>query len=292
MKRCLLTIATLLASAFALSACSSSTTFNGECKRDSDCAAYERCDTLDYRCVCSSDEACALGEYCNASGSCQVASGCFTNEDCLAGSICDTGSGECISADSCSRDEHCDIGFICESSRCRRGCRETADCDLGAREICLDGTCRLGMCENKDYCSDGLVCDTDSHSCVQPSEPYCATCDAICSVCGPGESPCGDPANICAGEDPVTYCWVHCLDSDDCPAGFHCVPTTESWATCTTDTDCNSVENTCGSASHRCALNQQVCDSSADCHDFGPATCLSGYCIFGQHCEPVFGGCQ
>ena len=52
-----------------LIACTSDSIFDGECKRDADCPQYERCDTRDYRCVCASDEACAMGEYCNPAGS-------------------------------------------------------------------------------------------------------------------------------------------------------------------------------------------------------------------------------
>ena len=34
--------------------CSEAVTFEGECKRDSDCEEYQRCDLLDYRCICDS----------------------------------------------------------------------------------------------------------------------------------------------------------------------------------------------------------------------------------------------
>lgn len=281
--------------ALCLGACSGSTTFQGECKRDSDCARYERCDTLDFRCVCDSDEACAQGEFCNASGSCQLKSDCYTNADCAEGSVCDTLSGECIGANACTRDDHCDIGQICESGVCRQGCRTTADCDLMQREVCINGQCILGKCENTDYCDFGKVCEVETHECIQPALPHCQPgCDPLCSddVCPQiGDSPCGEPSAICAGLDQQhSHCWFACEPlADDCPSGYQCKPTTFSWATCGVDADCDDVVNSCGQASNRCALNQQVCASDADCHDFGPAVCLSGFCVIGHHCEPPAG---
>jgi len=284
-------------------ACSGSTTFSGECKRDSDCEQYERCDTLDYRCVCDEDEACAQGEYCNASGSCQVKSGCYTNADCTGGSICDIGTGECIASTACSQDSHCDIGKICEGGSCRIGCRDTADCDLALREVCIGGQCILGKCENTLYCNFGLVCQHDTHECVQPAENHCAPgCDPWCgaAVCpAVGDSPCGEPTTICAGLDAMSsHCWVACdPEADQCPSGYQCKPTTFAWATCDSVEDCTDVNsasnvlNTCGVTSHRCLINQQVCNTDADCHDFGAPTCLSGYCVIGYHCEPQ-AGCQ
>ncbi len=275
--------------------CSSSTTFQGECKRDSDCEMFERCDTLDFRCVCASDEACAQGEYCNASGSCQVKSGCYTNNDCAQGSICDILTGECIASNSCSEDYHCDLDKICIDGECRLGCKDTSDCELERREVCIDGQCISGKCENTHYCDTGLVCDVQSHECVQPDEAYCAPgCDPLCSseLCpNVGDSPCGTPSTICAGLDQNdSHCWVACNpEEDSCPSGYICKPTTFTWATCASDADCTDVKNTCGTSSHRCALNQQVCSTDADCYDFGTPICISGYCVIGYHCAPPSG---
>ncbi|MBN2493144.1 MAG: hypothetical protein JXR96_01030 [Deltaproteobacteria bacterium] len=285
-----------LAGLLLVSACSSSSTFEGECKRDSDCATYERCDTRDYRCVCATDEACAQGEFCNPlSGSCQVKPGCYSNADCEPGSYCDVETGECISSLTCTRDYQCDLGHICVGGKCELGCRDSADCELyrpDGPEICVDGQCRFGMCDSHQQCQFGYICDPESHSCVAPEAPYCEPgCDPICEGCtDKNQGPCGDPGDICAGNDPVTFCWVACEDEADCPSGYHCVPTTATWAICSEDIDCASVVNTCGQTSRRCMLNQQPCDTDLDCHDFMPAICLSRYCVFGYHCEPA-GGC-
>jgi hypothetical protein len=292
-----LVLSCFLVSCWLLQGCSSDTVFSGECKRDSDCEQYERCDTLDFRCVCDSDNACAHGEYCNASGSCQVISGCFTNDDCADGSFCDLATGECIGANSCRSDGHCDIGMICENNLCRLGCRATGDCDLGKREVCISGVCVQGKCENTGYCPLGLVCNLQNNECEQPAVNHCqAGCDPLCSdgVCpSVGDSPCGDPTAICAGMDVFSsHCWYGCdPEQDACPSGHVCKPTTFSWAVCADDGECANVRNTCGQASRRCALNQQVCASDADCHDFGAPTCLSGFCVIGYHCEPP-SGCQ
>jgi hypothetical protein len=292
----------LLLIIFFCGACSSSSTFEGECKRDADCEdQYQRCDTRDYRCVCASDEACAAGEFCNASGSCQRKMACFSNLDCDSGSICDIDSGECISSTSCTTDFHCDLGAICQSGTCQAGCHSSADCDLGNFEICVDSTCRFGLCENNNYCEFGRVCNIQTHTCEQPTEPHCTSgCSATCEDCALYEGPCGDPANVCVRKDLETHCWVECQTEDECPSGYQCVPTTVAWSPiCDSDTDCTEnpnpddrVINICdgkGSATPRCRLNKQVCEEDADCHQF-TTTCFASQCVFAKHCRPQ-GGC-
>jgi hypothetical protein len=273
--------------------CSQTTTLEGDCRRSTDCEAYQRCDTLNYRCVCATDEACAQGEYCNPSGSCQVKAKCLSNADCESGSFCETGSGECVGVGTCTRDVHCDLGRICQAGVCRLGCRTTADCELMLREVCLEGACVSGRCENNEYCPFGQVCELADHACLTPAEPFCVSgCSFICAGCtDKTQGPCGHPANICSGQNP-TYCLVACRTQAECPSGYDCVSTIDPQGrTCAEDVDCASVENVCGTASHRCALNKQPCDTDPDCHDFGPAVCLSGYCVIGQHCAPP-GGCR
>ena len=285
--------------------CADSAPFHGECKRDSDCEEYEECDLLDYRCRCNNDQACAQGEFCNLSGSCQAKTSCVSNLDCPDDStFCDVTSGECIEAIKCSTDFQCDIGQICENDVCRIGCRETSDCDLMDRDVCVSGDCISGRCENNSYCNIGMVCDTQEKRCEQPAQPYCSPgCDFICSTCGNDTSigPCGDPSIICGMYEDrpgQTYCWVSCQKHADCPSGYQCVPNTVDWDPgCNVVEDCtnpvdpdDAVVNVCGQASHRCRLNQQPCDTDADCEPF-VTTCLLARCVFGYHCEPP-GGCQ
>ncbi len=286
--------------------CKSSSTFEGECKRDTDCAQYERCDTRDYRCVCKSDEACAPGEICNAGGSCQRKTECFSNYDCAAGTVCDIDSGECIGSNSCTTDFQCEIGQICENNLCRLGCRETADCDLEKREVCVSGECRLGLCESNSYCEFGDVCEAQTHACVAPQDPHCVKdCSPTCDQCGEdtGIGPCNDPANVCVRSGNTAYCWVACTTGEECPSGYQCVPTTVSWGpVCQNDADCTSVPapddrviNVCdgtngGQNIGRCRLNKQPCWTDADCYPF-VTTCLAQKCIFAYHCRPPE-GCQ
>ena len=292
---------TIVCLACLVAGCSGDSVFEGECRRDSDCDQYERCDELDYRCVCASDEACAQGEYCNASGSCQRKTSCYSNEDCPQGNFCDVVSGACIASDSCTRDTHCDIGQICLNGFCRLGCRDTADCDLMLREVCVEGTCRLGLCENNDYCDFGRVCNPITLGCEVPPDPHCQPdCSRTCEGCtDPDQGPCGDPANVCGGTAGDTHCWVACSGPDDCPSGYQCVPTSVSWSPfCDQATDCTEapnpndrVINVCdgeGDAA-RCRLNKQPCATDADCHPF-EISCLANQCIFGYHCRPP-GGC-
>ncbi|RLB59332.1 MAG: hypothetical protein DRI34_02155 [Deltaproteobacteria bacterium] len=296
----------LLLSLLAGAGCSGSQDFEGECKRDSDCQSYQRCDTRDYRCICASDEACAPGEFCNASGSCQTKTSCLSNDDCTGQGVCDVFSGECIGPSACSDDVQCDIGQICEQGVCRLGCRETSDCDLMQKEICLDGQCRQGMCDGNPYCPFGQVCDLDSHLCTQPVEPHCLTgCSPTCELCGEDTSvgPCQNPANVCVRQDGETYCWVYCEGDEQCPAGYQCVPTTVSWSPlCESDSDCSDapdpndrVINVCdgtsgGQVVGRCRLNKQPCFNDADCYPF-ETHCQEGQCVFASHCRPP-GGCN
>jgi hypothetical protein len=302
------TIITLLGLIFLLYSCSDDAAFYGECKRDSDCKEYEKCDLLDYRCICDTDQACAPGEFCNLSGFCQVKTSCVSNMDCPdAGTFCDLTSGECIESASCSTDVQCDIGQICENSTCSPGCRETSDCDLMDREVCVNGDCVPGRCENNKYCDFGMVCNLQTKSCELPAEPHCSQgCDPICSGCtNPAEGPCGNPANICVQETQNTHCWVACQTDDQCPSGYRCLPTTVGWEywknnLCDTTEECtlyapadDRVVNVCGAVSHRCRLNQQPCDTDADCYPFN-TICLSdlGDCVFGYHCRPKASGCE
>jgi len=303
------TLSTILLLSTAISVfnagCNSSSTFDGECKRDSDCSEYERCDTRDYRCVCNQDEACAQGEFCNASGSCQRKMECYSNDDCTDGSVCDILSGECISSTSCRDDFHCDIGQICENEVCRVGCRDTADCDLENREVCIDGECRFGLCENNSYCEFGRICNLDDNSCVLPEDPHCVEgCSHICEQCGEDTEigPCGDPANVCVRSGEQTHCWVACEEDEECPSGYQCVPTTVDWSPicddvsdCTNTADPNDrVVNVCdgndGGTIGRCRLNKQPCWDDDDCYPF-ETQCFAGQCIFAYHCRPP-GGCQ
>ncbi len=291
--------------AAALFGCGGGSEFQGECKRDTDCYQYQRCDTMDFRCVCASDEACADDEFCNESGSCQPDTKCSTNADCETGTVCDVQTGDCIAASSCTMDAHCDIGQICEQGACRVGCRDTADCDLLQREVCLEGACVAGRCENNRYCDFGKVCDTGTHTCQAPTDPHCvAGCSPTCEQCGENTAigPCGEPANVCARIDASnTRCWVYCLSDDECPSGYQCVPTTVNWSPyCESDLDCTQapnpddrVINVCdgndGGQVGRCRLNKQPCRVDQDCFAFTTA-CLANQCVFANHCRPP-GGC-
>jgi hypothetical protein len=289
-----------------LAGCGGESEFQGECQRDTDCRSFQRCDTLNFRCVCASDEACAAGEFCNPSGSCQKIATCFSNADCREGTICDIQSGGCIPASSCTTDFHCDLGQICQEGACRIGCRDTSDCDLQKREVCIEGTCRANLCESNRYCEFGKVCEPSSHICQAPSEPYCTTgCSPTCEQCGDNVTigPCGDPRHVCARIDAAnTRCWVYCEKDEECPSGYQCVPTTVSWGPyCQTDLDCTDnpvpddrVVNLCdgtggGQTVGRCRLNKQPCRKDEDCYQF-TTHCVANQCIFASHCRPP-GGC-
>src|SRR5262245_12682396 len=90
------------------------------CEADSDCSLPgTRCNTETSLCVCTTDDACEDGFFCNTAGVCQERSGCTTNPDCAAGTYCDISSGQCLQGPpsglggACGLASHCPYGTIC-----------------------------------------------------------------------------------------------------------------------------------------------------------------------------------
>ena len=87
MLRRLLLPALLLGLA-SLSACKGARAANS-CEVNFDCAVPgTRCNLETKQCVCSTDEACKEGDFCNSAGVCQTRAGCTQNSDCGAGTYC------------------------------------------------------------------------------------------------------------------------------------------------------------------------------------------------------------
>src|ERR1700682_4998904 len=106
--------AVMLAALAYLPACSKTVATN-VCKKDADCTAPgTRCDVAAMQCVCSTNEACGKGEFCNHSGVCQGLAGCSVNADCTKpNTFCDISSGTCLDGaplalgSNCGLAEHC-----------------------------------------------------------------------------------------------------------------------------------------------------------------------------------------
>lgn len=281
--RALLFLATV-----ALTACSGSPQFAGECSTPADCPTGSTCrisgrDAVGV-CVCRSDEACGPGEICNSQGICQARSACRANAECPAEKYCNLATGDCIDRIKCGTDVHCLPGTVCDpngSETCVPGCKDTGDCPLysacaGAADGVSLGTCLSGRCDDKSFCAYGEFCQ--NNQCISANDPN------FCKECGQNVG-CGDPANFClinSSYDPnrpenggPNFCGVSCEQETDCPSGYNCggvVLLTQDQ--CTQDAEC-------GGGGRRCVLGEGdlrgfcTCVNDVDCaFDAAPPTCL------------------
>src|SRR5262245_55283884 len=84
------------------------------CASNADCTSPgTRCDTASGRCVCSTNEACESGFFCNHAGVCQAVAGCASNGDCATGTYCDISSGQCLSGPPLMLDSACGLSSHC-----------------------------------------------------------------------------------------------------------------------------------------------------------------------------------
>src|SRR5436305_418570 len=111
--------------ACALAACKSSvppppTAVPDTCSSDAECKSAFRCDLQIRRCVCTADSACGgTTPFCNAfTGLCvaQIA-GCTSNSACASGEYCDTALRTCKAitgfCKACKTDAECGAGSSC-----------------------------------------------------------------------------------------------------------------------------------------------------------------------------------
>ena len=136
----------------------------------------------------------------------------------------------------CSEEDPCSFGYACVAGQCQeRRCATSAQCAM--EQYCANGACQDG-CAGDEDCYPGSACDVESNTCVSaPCEDQhqdCAFkefCNAAtgecyeasgyyCRECN-AEEDCGGGDNHCTSSG---YCGVDCQDSDDCPAGFDCMP--------------------------------------------------------------------
>lgn len=250
----------------ALSACSSSET--SRCESDADCLlAGTRCDLTLQQCVCSTDDACAAGQFCNRAGVCQERAACSSNADCPDGAFCDLVSGGCIVGEPltlenrCGLSTHCGLGSVCIDGQCAPGCFDTGDCPVG--EICDQGQCLggFGICDVNGDCALGESCDRFEQQCVADRRgPYCRLCTRR-DLANP--EPCGDPLNFCLVNNRefgglTNFCGVDCSLGQPCPNGYGCanvIILTDDQCTSTAQCQCNGslsfARATCGLAT-RC----------------------------------------
>lgn len=193
-----------------------------ECRRDSDCASTELCNTGTGMCEPRPVDRANLGEPCETGADCN-------SGECLAtpdGLIC-TESCDWLDPTSCPSGFYCDGDALgtCGDGRCLPGttgsgglgttCASDTDCDTLA---CVDGVCAIP-------CVPGGVDDTtcpDGYLCRVGGLASCGSCQmAGCTgqACEVNEDCAG---GLCAVLGELTFCTATCTDASDCPAGFSC----------------------------------------------------------------------
>ncbi|MBM4281870.1 MAG: hypothetical protein FJ137_14315 [Deltaproteobacteria bacterium] len=305
------------------------------CTLDSDCEpggeGYLRCDVEQGLCLCTDDRGCGDGEECNALGRCQANSGCNTNDDCGARLFCDVTTSQCLAVDECGPDDgerccvldsQCGFGSVCDtlSRKCTPGCRDTADCVLGA--ACVRGLgqvlgqCAADVCSGDNLCNFGQVCSSDGECESDTRGPYCLGCAG-----GVASDDCGERGNFCL-TDSVNggeFCGVDCSGGEACPFGYSCndviiIPPAAPFCSaevcvldddattgrcsrngatvCSTDADCpiGFPGGDCPRArTGNCRIDQlRSCEDNADCADGDE--CVTQECRFGE--GDTFGYCS
>lgn len=214
----------------ALAACSGEQRPVGFCENDGECpGAGTRCNLETKLCICTSDEACKDGQFCNGAGICQDLAGCLTSFECADNTFCDAVSGQCLAGpplqlmSPCGIATHCPYGTVCKEAKCEVGCFDDGDCVLG--QLCLDGFCATGegICATDSFCDYrercvGQQCRRDFRG------PYCRGCSQPSAV---NPFPCDEPKNFCLVNSSETgghpfFCGVDCSLGQPCPNGYGC----------------------------------------------------------------------
>ncbi len=275
------------------------------CKQDSDCTEGYSC--VEHECVsaaCSSDDDCDPGMIC-IEGMCTT--GCNSQRDCPAGTLCATDSGEHGLCVECIEDSDCSAGQKCVEYSCREFCTNDQDCSEGfcdtQSHLCVDCTrddqCEIGFiceqqtceqgCRKDRDCPTGQICESDSCRTGCRQDDDCST-GHIClsDTCQEGcriDQDC-QPGQICQDNSCVDFCSqdADCVQGQICDSG-------SCRDGCRIDDDC--FDAVCNQTTHTCV----ECRVKDDC-ELGNL-CIDGYCKQGcevdrdcpmdLHCAPELG---
>ena len=303
MRRSALTLALgLLASAaFGLAGCTSSSNAGNPdaaviatCSSDAECGAGFRCDRDSRQCVCTGDEACPSGKFCNAfTGLCvDSVPGCTSDAVCKQGEYCDRALRSCKP-----------VTAVCGKCRTDAECGQNSKCAVNpafptAGAYCSP-TCGPGGDAGTSACPGGLLCNS-VNLCV-PAQGACGVTNSCVpdtlAVCSKGADCAFDATQLC---DTVLGACV--AKNHACPSGDACDPQQHVCVhSCAADADCKLIEGavgyrcrnnacfalaTCTADSDCSSANKQICapnpDGSKSCK---PGCVLPGDCPLGQGCN-------
>lgn len=140
------------------------------CREDVDCGEGRQCDEALLRCVTARPEcpeSCPAHQRCNEDlGACEPDGTCATDNDCEGALVCLEGAcGEDPML--CARNQDCPAGTFCDTGAgmCRPGCRQANECEVN--EICLEGVCTAQIPD----CDPDAQEPNDSQEAATPLSP-------------------------------------------------------------------------------------------------------------------------
>lgn len=213
------------------------------CVSSSDCPAQTPVCSDESRCICTSDEHCAVADECRV-GRCNLADGTCTTELRDSGTPCGSGATECSLQDTCNGagaclPNHVAVGTIVHAAS-SSDCRQRTCDGLGtALETLVDEACDDGIfCTGSESCTAGGICQSTGDPCVAP-RPFCV--NTKCGECN-ADAQCAGLKGAGTGR---------CL-------GGSCYECTDA----TVATDCGGQETGCsgGRCQVTCNCSEEACD--------------------------------